>query len=157
MGEGGVLDYAGGTVVHINAGVAGLVAAIALGKRIGYGKEAMPPHNMALTLTGAAMLWVGWFGFNRRLCGGGRCFCRHGHGGYPNRRCRCRTHLAGVRENFRQPPFRLGLGFSAVAGLVGITPGSRLCGPARCAGHRRAHGCGCILGFGDSETQTGLR
>ncbi len=60
----GVLDYAGGTVVHINAGVAGLVAAVMVGKRVGFGKEAMPPHNMALTLIGAAMLWVGWFGFN---------------------------------------------------------------------------------------------
>ena len=64
MAEGGVLDYAGGTVVHINAGVAGLVAAIVVGKRVGFGKEAMPPHNMAFTLIGAEMLWIGWFGFN---------------------------------------------------------------------------------------------
>ena len=60
----GVLDFAGGTVVHINAGVAGLAAALVLGKRIGYGKEAMPPHNLVLTLIGASLLWVGWFGFN---------------------------------------------------------------------------------------------
>ena len=60
----GALDFAGGTVVHINAGVAGLVGAYMLGKRIGYGKEAMAPHNLALTMVGAAMLWVGWFGFN---------------------------------------------------------------------------------------------
>ncbi|HCA26390.1 MAG TPA: ammonia channel protein, partial [Betaproteobacteria bacterium] len=60
----GVLDFAGGTVVHINAGVAGLVAALMLGKRVGYGKEAMAPHNLTLTVMGAAMLWVGWFGFN---------------------------------------------------------------------------------------------
>ncbi|HFA6228728.1 TPA: ammonium transporter, partial [Neisseria gonorrhoeae] len=64
MSKGGVLDYAGGTVVHINAGIAGLVAALVLGRRIGYGREAMPPHNMAMTLIGAAMLWFGWFGFN---------------------------------------------------------------------------------------------
>jgi Amt family ammonium transporter len=60
----GALDFAGGTVVHINAGVAGLVGAYVLGKRIGYGKEAMPPHNLPLTMLGAAMLWFGWFGFN---------------------------------------------------------------------------------------------
>ena len=60
----GVLDFAGGTVVHINAGVAGLVAAFVLGKRVGFGREAMPPHNLVLTLIGASMLWVGWFGFN---------------------------------------------------------------------------------------------
>src|ERR1700686_2825845 len=60
----GVLDYAGGTVVHINAGVAGLASCLVLGNRLGYGKEAMPPHNLALTLIGASLLWVGWFGFN---------------------------------------------------------------------------------------------
>jgi hypothetical protein len=60
----GVLDFAGGTVVHINAGIAGLVAALVLGKRKGYPKTAMPPHNLGYTLIGASMLWVGWFGFN---------------------------------------------------------------------------------------------
>ena len=60
----GALDFAGGTVVHINAGVAGLVGAYLIGKRIGYGKESMPPHNLPLTMIGACLLWVGWFGFN---------------------------------------------------------------------------------------------
>ena len=60
----GALDFAGGTVVHINAGIAGLVAAIVLGKRVGLGKEAMPPHNLVMTMIGASLLWVGWFGFN---------------------------------------------------------------------------------------------
>src|SRR4051812_12869589 len=60
----GVLDFAGGTVVHINAGIAGLVCALVLGKRLGYGREAMAPHNLTLTLIGASLLWVGWFGFN---------------------------------------------------------------------------------------------
>src|SRR6266850_2468300 len=60
----GALDFAGGTVVHINSGVAGLVGAYLIGKRIGYGKEAMPPHNLTLTMIGAALLWTGWFGFN---------------------------------------------------------------------------------------------
>src|SRR5690606_8434230 len=62
-GAAGALDFAGGTVVHINAGVAGLVGAWFLGKRLGYGKEAIKPHNVPFTLVGAALLWVGWFGF----------------------------------------------------------------------------------------------
>src|SRR5262249_62189645 len=65
----GVLDFAGGTVVHINAGIAGLVCALVLGKRLGYGKEAMPPHNLTLTIIGASLLWVGWFGFNAGSAG----------------------------------------------------------------------------------------
>src|SRR5260221_11704486 len=60
----GVLDFAGGTVVHINSGVAGLVGAYLIGRRIGYGKEAMPPHNLTLTMIGAALLWTGWFGLH---------------------------------------------------------------------------------------------
>src|SRR5262249_13232984 len=64
LGGSGVLDYAGGTVVHINAGVAGLVAALVMGKRQGYPKTPFPPHNLVLTVIGASLLWVGWFGFN---------------------------------------------------------------------------------------------
>ncbi|SFU26584.1 ammonium transporter, partial [Paraburkholderia aspalathi] len=64
LASAGILDFAGGTVVHINAGIAGLVCCLVLGKRVGYGKEAMAPHNLTLTLVGGAMLWVGWFGFN---------------------------------------------------------------------------------------------
>src|SRR4029078_4126369 len=60
----GALDFAGGTVVHINAGVAGLVGAYMVGKRIGFGREAMSPHNLPMTMIGASLLWVGWFGFN---------------------------------------------------------------------------------------------
>jgi Amt family ammonium transporter len=60
----GALDFAGGTVVHINAGVAGLIGALVIGKRIGYGREAMPPHSLTMTMIGASLLWVGWFGFN---------------------------------------------------------------------------------------------
>ena len=64
LGEFGILDFAGGTVVHINAGIAGLVAALVMGKRVGYPSAQMPPHNLGLTIVGASMLWVGWFGFN---------------------------------------------------------------------------------------------
>lgn len=64
LAEDGVLDYAGGTVIHINAGMAGLVAALFVGKRLGYGRDMMAPFNLTLTLVGCALLWVGWFGFN---------------------------------------------------------------------------------------------
>lgn len=64
LANDGVLDYAGGTVIHINAGIAGLVAAMMIGKRVGYGREIIMPHNLVLTLIGTAMLWIGWFGFN---------------------------------------------------------------------------------------------
>ena len=64
LGDAGVLDFAGGTVVHINAGVAGLVGALVLGKRKGYGTEMFAPHNLVLSVIGASLLWVGWFGFN---------------------------------------------------------------------------------------------
>ena len=69
LNAAGVLDYAGGTVVHINAGMAGLASCIVLGKRLGYGRERMPPHNLTLTLIGASLLWVGWFGFNAGSAG----------------------------------------------------------------------------------------
>src|SRR6266404_4443669 len=69
LNKAGVLDYAGGTVVHINAGVAGLASCLVLGKRLGYGREAMAPHNLTLTLIGASLLWVGWFSFNAGSAG----------------------------------------------------------------------------------------
>lgn len=129
MGDGGVLDYAGGTVVHINAGVAGLVAALVLGKRVGYGKEAMPPHNMALTLTGAAMLWVGWFGFNA-----GSAVAADASAGM----AMAVTQIAAATGALAwllcekiagNRPSALGLASGAVAGLVGITPAAGFVGP----------------------------
>jgi Amt family ammonium transporter len=70
----GALDFAGGTVVHINAGIAGLIGAVMLGKRVGYGREAMPPHSLVMTMVGASLLWVGWFGFTSAQLGGhGSC------------------------------------------------------------------------------------
>ena len=129
MGEGGVLDYAGGTVVHINAGVAGLVAAIVMGKRVGYGKEAMAPHNMAFTLIGAAMLWVGWFGFNA-----GSAVAADASAGM----AMAVTQIAAAagalswmlcEKLIGHKPSALGLASGAVAGLVGITPAAGFVGP----------------------------
>ena len=80
LGDWGVLDFAGGTVVHINAGVAGLVCALVLGKRQGFGAENMAPHNLVYSVIGASLLWVGWFGFNAGSAGARQRQCRHGDG-----------------------------------------------------------------------------
>lgn len=125
----GILDYAGGTVVHINAGVAGLVAALVLGKRIGYKKEPMPPHNLVLTLIGASMLWVGWFGFNA-----GSALAADGRAGMAIAVTQIATGAAALAWMFvewmvHNKPSVLGIASGAVAGLVAITPASGFVGP----------------------------
>ncbi|WP_305883477.1 ammonium transporter [Chromobacterium sp. IIBBL 290-4] len=122
MGDKGVLDFAGGTVVHINAGVAGLVTALVLGKRVGFGKEAMPPHNLILTLVGASMLWVGWFGFNAGSAG-----AADGRAGMAMVTTQVATAMAALAWMFaewatKKKPSVLGIASGAVAGLVAITP-----------------------------------
>src|SRR3954462_5092144 len=118
----GALDFAGGTVVHINAGIAGLVGAYLIGKRIGYGREAMPPHNLTLTMIGAALLWTGWFGFNA-----GSALEANGSAGLAFMNTYLATSCAvlawGVGEAiFKGKPSMLGAASGAVAGLVAITP-----------------------------------
>jgi len=125
----GVLDFAGGTVVHINAGVAGLVAALMLGKRRGFPNTMMPPHNLALTLIGASLLWVGWFGFNA-----GSAVAANGSAGMAMLTTQVATAaaaLAWMAAEWRMhgKPSLLGIASGAVAGLVAITPASGSCGP----------------------------
>jgi Amt family ammonium transporter len=122
MADKGVLDFAGGTVVHINAGVAGLVCCLVMGKRVGYGKDAMPPHNLVLTLVGAAMLWVGWFGFNA-----GSAVAADGRAGMAMATTQVATAVAALAWMFiewitKRKPSVLGIASGAVAGLVAITP-----------------------------------
>lgn len=126
----GLLDFAGGTVVHITAGVASLVSAIVLGPRTGFGKTAMPPHNMTMTVTGAGMLWVGWFGFN-----GGSALSAGGNAGM----AMLVTHISAsagaaawmLMERFKfGKPSVLGIVTGMVAGLGTITPASGFVGPA---------------------------
>jgi len=118
----GALDFAGGTVVHINSGVAGLVGAYVMGKRIGYGKEAMPPHNVTLTMIGAALLWTGWFGFNA-----GSALEANGSAAlaftntYLATACAVLSWILG-EAIFKGKPSMLGAASGAVAGLVAITP-----------------------------------
>ena len=125
----GVLDYAGGTVVHINAGIAGLASCLVLGKRLGYGKEAMPPHNLTLTLIGASLLWVGWFGFNA-----GSAVAADGRAGMAMLATQMATAAAAMGWMFAEwitkgKPSVLGIASGAVAGLVAITPASGFVGP----------------------------
>ena len=125
FGYGGALDFAGGTVVHINAGIAGLMAAIVLGKRKGFGKEEMaPPYNIVLSVIGASLLWVGWFGFNA-----GSAIASNGNAGM----AMLVTHVATAMASLawmaaewatRGKPSVIGIISGAVAGLVAITPAS---------------------------------
>ncbi len=124
LGDAGVLDFAGGTVVHINAGVAGLVAALVLGKRVGYGTENMAPHNLVLSVIGASLLWVGWFGFNA-----GSAVGANGTAGMAMAVTQICTAAAALTWMFaewavRGKPSVLGIISGAIGGLVAITPAS---------------------------------
>ena len=125
----GALDFAGGTVVHINAGVAGMVGALLLGRRIGFGKEAMPPHSLTLTMVGACLLWVGWFGFNA-----GSNLESNAGAVLAMANTFVATAAAGlswmfVEWIFKGKPSLLGLASGVVAGLVAVTPASGYAGP----------------------------
>jgi len=134
-------DFAGGTVVHINAGIAGLVAAIVLGKRRGWPREAMPPHNLTLTVLGAGLLWFGWFGFNAGSALGASELAASAF---------VATHIAAAAATFSWvitewlkvgKPTTLGAASGAVAGLVAITP---------CAGFVRPWAAG-VIGLGSGS------
>jgi Amt family ammonium transporter len=129
LGDMGLLDYAGGTVVHVNAGVAAIVAAIVLGNRKGFGTTAMPPHNLTMTVAGAAMLWVGWFGFNA-----GSALAANGDAGM----AMLVTHIGAAAGSLawmfmewvrHGKPSVLGIVTGMVAGLGTITPASGYVGP----------------------------
>jgi Amt family ammonium transporter len=125
----GALDFAGGTVVHINAGIAGLMGALVVGKRVGYGREAMPPHSLTMTLIGAALLWVGWFGFNAgsALEAGGTAALAMTNTFVATAAAALAWMLA--EKIFKGKPSLLGAASGAVAGLVAVTPASGFAGP----------------------------
>ncbi|MEE3259895.1 MAG: ammonium transporter [Candidatus Latescibacterota bacterium] len=142
----GVLDFAGGTVVHINAGIAALVAAILLGKREGYGTVPLPPHSLTITVIGASMLWVGWFGFNA-----GSAVAADGAAGMAMLVTQVATAMAAltwmVVEWFKHgKPSVLGIVTGAVAGLVAITPASGSVGPMGAIAIGFASGLLCFWG-----------
>jgi Amt family ammonium transporter len=165
LGGLGVLDFAGGTVVHINAGVAGLVCALFLGKRVGYGQENMSPHNLVLSVIGAALLWVGWFGFNA-----GSELAADGRAGMAMTVTQIATAMAALAWMFAEwlvhkKPSVLGIISGAVAGLVAITPASGYVDPAGSLWIGAAAGIGCffaattvkrVLGYDDSLDAFGV-
>ena len=125
----GALDFAGGTVVHINAGITGMVMCLLLGKRIGFPKEPMPPHSLTMTMIGASLLWVGWFGFNA-----GSNVEANGVTGVAFINTMVATAAAGlswllVEQVVRGKPSLLGAASGVVAGLVAVTPASGFAGP----------------------------
>lgn len=126
----GALDFAGGTVVHINAGVAGMVGAYVIGKRVGYGREAMQPHNLPMTFVGAALLWVGWFGFN---AGSALAANENATLAFFNTMIATAGAVLAwliTEWSIKGKPSMLGAASGAVAGMVGITPAAGLVGPA---------------------------
>ena len=145
LGDWGILDFAGGTVVHINAGVAGLVAAIMLGKRKGYPGTAMPPNNLGYTIMGASILWVGWFGFNA-----GSQLAADGVAGMAMAVTQIAAAAAALGWMFSEwvshgKPSVLGIASGAVAGLVAITPASGSVGPMGAVAIGAASGVGCFF------------
>jgi Amt family ammonium transporter len=159
LGGAGVLDYAGGTVVHINAGIAGLVCALYLGKRSGYGTENMAPSNLVYSVAGAALLWVGWFGFNA-----GSAVAAGTRAGMAMAVTQIATATAALAWMLAEwlvhkKPSILGIISGAVAGLVAITPASGFVGPIGALWIGAAAGVGCFfastvvkraLGYDDS-------
>jgi Amt family ammonium transporter len=165
FGLPGAADFAGGTVVHINAGIAGLVCALVMGKRLGYGRDNMAPYDLSLAVIGASLLWVGWFGFNA-----GSAVSAGGRAGMAMAVTQIATAAAALAWAFaewvaRGKPSVLGAISGAVAGLVAITPASGfvLPGPALVIGI--AAGVGCfwaatslklMLGYDDSLDTFGV-
>lgn len=144
--EKGALDFAGGTVVHINAGVAGLVGAYYLGPRLGYGREAMPPHNLPMTMIGGALLWVGWFGFNAGSALGANETAALAFFNTLVATAGAVLAWLFVEWAIKGKPSLLGAVSGAVAGLVGITPAAGLVGPLGALVIGVVTGAACVWG-----------
>ena len=151
----GALDFAGGTVVHINAGIAALMGAIVLGKRVGYGKEAMAPHSLVMTMIGASLLWVGWFGFNA-----GSSLEASGTAVLAMVNTVVATAAAGLSWMFvewliKGKPSLLGVTSGAVAGLVAITPAAGFAGPMGAIALGAVTGVVCLWGVSGLKKMLG--
>ena len=156
LAEKGALDFAGGTVVHINAGIAALVGAFVVGKRLGYGKEAMQPHNLPMTMTGAALLWVGWFGFNA-----GSSLAANEVAALALFNTLIATVGAIMAWVFTEwaikgRPSMLGAASGAIAGLVGVTPAAGLVGPVGALVIGIAAGIICVWGVNGLKRMLGV-
>ena len=155
LGKDGALDFAGGTVVHINAGVAGLVGAYMLGKRIGFGKESFTPHSLTLTMVGASLLWVGWFGVNAGSAG-----AANGVAGLAFINTILATSAAtlswiGGEALHKGKASMLGAASGAVAGLVAVTPAAGFVGPMGAIVLGLVAGLICLWGVGGLKKMLG--
>ena len=155
LGKDGALDFAGGTVVHINAGVAGLVGAYVLGKRLGYGREAFTPHSLTLTMVGASLLWVGWFGFNAGSAG-----AANGVAGLAFVNTVLATAAATLswilgESLHKGKASMLGAASGAVAGLVAVTPAAGFVGPMGSIVLGLLAGLVCLWGVGGLKRMLG--
>ncbi|WP_397473286.1 ammonium transporter [Pusillimonas sp.] len=144
--ERGALDFAGGTVVHINAGVAGLVGAYYIGSRLGYRAEAMPPHSLPLTMIGASLLWIGWFGFNAGSALGANETAALAFFNTLLATAAAVLAWSAVEWKSKGRPSLLGAVSGAVAGLVGITPAAGLVGPIGALIIGAFTGAACVWG-----------
>ena len=155
LGKEGALDFAGGTVVHINAGVAGLVGAYMVGKRVGYGKEAFTPHSLTLTMVGASLLWVGWFGFNAGSAG-----AANASAGLAFINTVLATAAAALswilgESLHKGKASMLGAASGAVAGLVAVTPAAGFVGPMGSIVLGLLAGIVCLWGVGGLKRMLG--
>jgi Amt family ammonium transporter len=142
---GGALDFAGGTVVHISSGVSALICALLIGKRLGYGRDPMPPHNLTYTAFGAAMLWVGWFGFNAGSACAADGIAASAFAATHFSAAAAALAWAGMEWIARGKPTVLGACSGAVAGLVCITPASGYVLPMPAMAMGAAAGIVCYL------------
>lgn len=165
LGGDGVLDFAGGTVVHINSGIAGLVVALMLGKRDGYGQVNMAPHNLVYSLIGASLLWVGWFGFNAGSAGGANSIAAVAMVNTQVAAAAAALSWMVVEWLVNKRPSVLGIISGAVAGLVGVTPAAGFVNPSGALMIGVASGAGCYfaavklkhwLGYDDSLDAFGV-
>ncbi|OEZ28552.1 ammonium transporter [Variovorax boronicumulans] len=155
LGKDGALDFAGGTVVHINAGIAGLVGAYMVGKRVGYGKEAFTPHSLTLTMVGASLLWVGWFGFNAGSAGAANAAA-----GLAFVNTVLATAAAALswilgESLHKGKASMLGAASGAVAGLVAVTPAAGFVGPMGSIVMGLLAGLVCLWGVGGLKRMLG--
>lgn len=148
LGEDGALDFAGGTVVHINAGIAGLIGAYMVGKRLGFGREAFTPHSLTLTMVGASLLWVGWFGFNAGSSGAANGIA--GLAFVNTIMATAAATLAWITGEaiMKKKTSMLGAVSGAVAGLVAITPAAGFAGPMGAIVLGLISGFVCLWGVG---------
>jgi len=154
--KSGAIDFAGGTVVHINAGIAGLVGAYLVGKRIGYGREALAPHSLPLTMVGAAMLWVGWFGFNagsnlEATAGAALAFLNT-----LVATAAAVLSWSAAEALLKGKPSMLGAASGAVAGLVAITPACGTVGPLGAIAIGALAGVVCLWGVNGLKRMLGV-